>query len=144
MNFRTGRRQKLRIYWLLFLVVFAIHNAEEAIFGMPEWLANYGFFLVTTEYESIAIIINYSLLLILTIAAAVVAYLLEKRQSQQSALYLEIFAYIMLINAFSHIGLSLYTDSIMPGLVTSVVLLLPICGYIIVWIRKMKWSLLSK
>lgn len=144
MHLKTRQRQELRICWLLFLVTFAIHNAEEAIFRMPEWLATHGFFPIPTEYETVAIIINYSLLLILTIAAAIVAYLLEKKQTPKSASYLEIFAYIMLINAFSHIGLSLYIGGIMPGLVTSVVLLLPVCGYIVVQMRKMKRSLLSK
>lgn len=67
-------------------------------------------------------------LTLLVLAMALAASLRPGRWTEPA---LQILAWVMLANAASHIGLSLLTGSVMPGVVSAVFILLPVMSWIV-------------
>lgn len=114
--------------WAAATAAFLIHNAEEVIFGLPAWAnAHPTAGWVATmmpEQRFVPAVIGLS---IVVLALAVLG---TWRPAPWSRQVLRFFAVVMLLNAASHVGLSLWTASIMPGLWTALILLLPVLGWI--------------
>lgn len=107
--------------WIIFLLVFTLHNTEEVIYRLPAWADAYmplPPFFSQWSFTLTAVL--------LTVAAALTGYVLVRRKASQNIATLRLFCIIMVINALSHLGLCIVTGTLMPGIVTSVTLLLPV------------------
>ena len=123
-------RQPVEWSWAAASAAFFIHNAEEVLFGLPDWAAAHpqvGWIATAMPQQRFGAMVI--LLSVIVVALAVIGTL---RPLRWTRFVLRLFASIMLLNAASHIELSLLTGSIMPGLWTAVVLLLPMMGWIAV------------
>lgn len=118
--------KKIQIRWLAFIITFALHNSEEIIRSLPAWAARHDVLPFVFSEGAFA-----ATAILLTVLAATTGYVLERRNSPSSALILKLFCWIMIINAASHIAFSVSTWTLMPGVITSVLLLLPVCGWIV-------------
>ena len=123
-------RQPVEWSWAAASTAFLIHNAEELLFGLPDWATanpQVGWIATTMPEQRFATAVI--LLSMIVVALAVIGTL---QPLSWTRFVLRLFAGIMLLNAASHIGLSLLAGSIMPGLWTALVLLLPVMGRIAV------------
>jgi len=104
------------LVWLLPLA-YAVHILEEWFGGFPEWVALFvGAALPRTAFVAIN-------------AAAMAAMILAARATtrRESNGWMAIaIATILLVNGFAHILASVFTGTYSPGLVTGVVLYLPL------------------
>lgn len=127
--FYTEDVRTLTKYWIIFIVTFAVHNAEEAVRNLPEWAKAHNVFDPFASRTTFA-----AAVIVLTVAAAVTGYILERHKSRKSAVVLMIFCGIMIANALWHLCVSLYVGSVMPGAVSSIVML-PVFGWLTIKIR---------
>jgi hypothetical protein len=104
------------LVWL-FPLAYALHVLEEWVGGFPEWLAAIDGDGVSRR----AFILINTAAFILVIAAARAA----TRREEQGWLAVSI-ATILLVNGLLHVLGTLYTGTYSPGLVTSVILYLPL------------------
>lgn len=118
-------------YWIVFIAIFAVHNAEEVMRNLPEWAKAHGVFDPFADRAAFALAA-----MALTVAAIVAGYILERRKSRSSAVVLQIFCWIMIANALWHIGVSVYVGSVMPGAISALVML-PLLGWLILKTRKL-------
>lgn len=72
-----------------------------------------------------------AVLLVLAAVAFAFALWCQFRPHRWQAPMLRLFALVMLLNAGSHLALSLITASIMPGLVTALLVIVPVFGWIV-------------
>lgn len=118
-------------YWIAFIAIFAVHNAEEVMCNLPAWTKAHGVFDPFADRATFALAV-----ITLTVAAIVAGYILEHRKSRRSAVVLQILCWIMIANALWHIGISLYVGSVMPGAISALVML-PLLGWLILKTRKL-------
>ena len=104
------------LVWL-FPLAYALHVLEEWVGGFPEWLAAIDGDGVSRR----AFILINTAAFILVIAAARAA----TRREEQGWLAVSV-ATILLVNGLLHVLGTLYTGTYSPGLVTSVILYLPL------------------
>lgn len=119
--------------WTAAAAAVLVHNAEESFLGLPgwviahpvlpwlDWMASPGAFDVGVAVVSLAV----GLLALYAIATG----------PTWSRFALRALAVVMLINAASHVGLSLVTASVMPGSVTALFLLMPVMAAVL-WITR--------
>jgi hypothetical protein len=116
--------------WPLAWAAFLLHNAEEVVFGLPAWSAAHA------QVGWIAIAMPPQRFVIAVIALSVIVTALALWGMLRPGIWpqrvLRLFAIIMLANAASHLALSLWSDSVMPGLWTALLLLVPVMGRIVV------------
>lgn len=130
----TKLMRTLTKYWFTFIVIFAAHNAEEVIQNLPEWARLHGVFDPFTDRAGFTLAV-----IALTAAASITGYILERHTSRKSAKVLQVFCWIMIANAIWHLGVSLYFDSVMPGVI-SAIFMLPVLGRLIIKMRKLASS----
>jgi hypothetical protein len=111
----------------LFPVVITLHNAEEAIW-FPGWSKGAG-----RWYASFAPSVARFGVTVLTVLAFVVTWLSARSGRQTVWTYLA-FGYMvaMLANVIPHIAASVATRSYTPGVVTAVVLNMPVLSLLVV------------
>ena len=109
----------------LLLLAFAFHNLEEAL-GLPLWMAEQAFRIhVSARQFEIA-------LGIVMAGAALILLGLRARPTSKPLNFLAIaLAGTLIANTASHVGLSIVTQSYMPGLSTALVLMLPASLYVL-------------
>lgn len=117
-------------YWIIFIAVFAVHNAEEVIRNLPEWARAHGVFDPFAGRGVFAMVV-----IVLTVAASIIGYILEHRKSYRSPDVLRILCWIMIANAIWHVGISLQHGSAMPGAISAIIML-PVFGWLVIRIRK--------
>ena len=126
------------VYWAVFILVFTLHNCEEIIMNLTAWSTMYN---LTLFDMNRALFITVAVLL--TMASIITAIVLEYRKSPTSLRVLRVFCWMMLFNALSHVALSIYSASYMPGVVTAVVLLIPVYCWLLLNStehRRNKWK----
>lgn len=118
-------RHSVNSLWAGSLVAFAIHNAEEVMAFSSGWSARHLPRLAWTAnyWPEFAIAATA-----LTLSAALAVFALRNHPRTSSRL-LKIFLWVMLGNVLWHIGVSVYTRSVAPGVVTAVLLLLPLYSF---------------
>ena len=119
--------------WTAAAAAVLTHNAEESVYDLPgwaathpvlpwlDWMASPGAFDIGVAVVSLAV----GMLALYAIATG----------PSWSRLALRVLALVMLINAASHVGLSLATASVMPGSVTALFLLMPVMA-VVLWITR--------
>ena len=115
-------RGAINRFWAHALVVFAAHNAEESIAIANGWTARHWREMSWTAQKWP---LFASAAAALTLFVALIAWNLRRRP-ERSARGLRVFLSIMLLNACWHVGVSVYTRSLAPGVVTAVLLIFPI------------------
>lgn len=129
-------------YWSIFIAVFLAHNLEEIWRNLPGWsitsspLRSFG---VVPPYERL-----YSLFVLsavgLTVGVALTGYLLERKRSPKSSQWLMVFCILMLTNALYHLMLSLWTRTLMPGVITATILVIPVNTWILYKLYRLSHS----
>lgn len=118
------KKVNLTRLWVFFLAILAVHNVEENILGLPRWANRYDIFNIWTAPHFM-----YATLVVWCFAC-LLALLVYKNTKYSSLLLL--FATILLgINALQHCILSIVTQSIMPGVVSALLLVVPFGIYTI-------------
>lgn len=115
-------RESVNRLWTWALLVFAAHNAEEVLAFANGWPEQHlpRLAWATQQWPLFAIAT-----VALTSGVALAAWCLRARP-ERSVWWLRVFLGVMLLNAIWHVGVSAYTWSLAPGVVTSVVLIAPI------------------
>lgn len=114
-------RRTINYFWSGALAVFAAHNLDETVTIANGWTTRHlpHMFLAVAQWPLFAAVATG-----LTLVVALLAWHFRHRP-ERSASWLQLFLQIMLLNALWHIGVSAYTKSFAPGVVTSVFLILP-------------------
>ncbi len=118
--------KKLTYYWALFITVFVLHNCEEVFRNLPGWSRQHELFGLFPNAASFTLAT-----VMLTAGAAITGYVLQRNRSRKSPVVLQVFCCIMLFNAASHILGSLYTHTVMPGVLTAIVLIVPAYSWLL-------------
>lgn len=108
--------------WVSALTVFAAHNLEETIAMANGWAVHH---LPRMSWTADQWPLFAGAAAALTLAIGLAAWNLRHRP-ERSATWLRMFLWIMLLNALWHVGVSAYTRSIAPGVVTAALLVLPL------------------
>lgn len=131
-------QKRLAALWAAAVGALAVHNAEEWFFGLTGWIAKHpwmpGRFLHGDQAQfGIA-------LLIVTAAVFAIAVIAVASKAKWSADTLTCVAYALIINAGSHIAISVASWSLMPGVISSVIVLLPLGLIIVRTLPPMRWT----
>ena len=109
-------------WWFLTVAVFAAHNAEEYLRDLPGWAAEHAPAWISAVHSGQA---GFGVAAgLLTVAALVVAVVVVVRRPAWSSEVLVCFAVVLIINAANHLLMSALTLSLMPGVLTSPLLVL--------------------
>lgn len=125
-----------KLQWL-FPIAVALHNAEEAIW-MPRWTAGHAMRLPVRPPGAAEI---WAALVVFTAAAFAVTYLSARRGPESIWAYLT-FGYIvaMLANVFvPHVPAAIVFRGYAPGLVTAVLINLPVMSILVIWMLREGW-----
>lgn len=113
-----------RYLQLLFPVLVALHNAEEAI-GMPRWARRSGpwFAGVEPRVFRFAVSVLTALAFVVTVLSAV-----QGRMTLWGNLTFGFMTAMLLNSLFPHIAVSVARRTLMPGVITAAALNLPVLG----------------
>lgn len=116
-----------RRLWVAAILAFALHAGEEALSGLPQWATVHPLvpWMASMLSGDRFILVAGALTLVVL---AVGGYAVAVRPGW-SGLLLRVLAWVMLANAASHVVLSILTMSYMPGLVTAVLVLVPVFSF---------------
>lgn len=109
-------------FWIWTLIVFATHNAEEVLAFANGWPGQHlpRLAWATEQWPLFA-----GTATALTLFVALAAWYL-RTLPDRSVRWLRVFLGVMLLNSIWHVGVSAYTRSLAPGVVTSVFLIAPV------------------
>ncbi|MEY8569683.1 HXXEE domain-containing protein [Brevibacterium linens] len=136
-----GDDRRLATLWLVTAGVVVLHNVEEWLFDMTGWVAAHpelpgrALHGDQAQFEVALVIVTATVL-----ALAVTAVALRPRWSAEVLVYV---AYAIAINGASHALLSLVTWSPMPGVITGVIMLLPVGSLVIHVLPSLRWTVSS-
>ena len=131
-----------RRWYILLAVVFALHNAEEALAAhrLVELMQTRSPALLRDLYAGVDAQGLRTGLVILTIAGLVVSAAASSRPHAPAAAYaMIVFAAVLVINVFGHLALSLFFGAIMPGLLSAVLLMGPMSAAVLVRAVRESW-----
>ena len=114
-----------RSCYLLVGFAFAIHNGEEALHAgrLLQFMQSEAPGFLRDFYAGITVVELQANLLILTLLGFVVTAVARRSSTTlASAFGMMVFAAVLGLNAFLHIGLSIASRSYMPGLVTALLI----------------------
>ncbi len=120
----------LELLFFLFPLAITLHNLEEAIW-MPEWSQTAGRWHRPVEKIPFAFAV-----LVLTLLAYLFAYLGLMGGKQSIGIYLlSGYAFLMLFNVFvPHLIGAIWLKKYVPGVVTGLVLNLPVCSLLLIFV----------
>lgn len=134
-------RPRLQSFWLLVVVGLALHNVEEGLLGLTGWVASHPWMPGRGMHgEQAQFVLALAMVTAVVLAIAVVAVM---RRTRWSAGALTAVAWAFIINASSHLVLSLTSWSVMPGTVSGVLVLLPLGLLIVHTLPSTRWSTMS-
>lgn len=114
------------------VIVFTLHNMEEAIFDLPKWMADHQ--VGTAEIDRRVFQLS---LACVSATSRIGLWWLHTRMSRTIQLWVAaLFAGLLLANIFSNAGLSIWTCSQMPGLLSAMTLTGPISWLTLVHSRR--------
>lgn len=133
--------RRLATLWIATAGAVVLHNIEEWLFDMTGWVAAHpglpGRALHGDQAQfEVALVIVTAPVLIL--AATAVAF--RPRWSAEALVYV---AHAIVINGASHVLLSILTWSLMPGVITGVIMLLPVGALVIHVLPSPRWTMSS-
>ena len=115
--------------WWLTVAVFALHNAEEYLRDLPAWAdAHAPAWIASVHGDQVG---NGIAVAVLTGAALILAVVALSARPAWSSEVLVCFAFVLIVNAVSHLAMSALSRTLMPGVVTAPLLLL--LGVYLVW-----------
>lgn len=130
--------RRLALLWGVLVLALAVHNLEEVLLDLPRWAADRPFLPSAALYGEQA---QFGLaVLIVTGVVAVIGAIAIVRRPAWSAEVLACLAHVLLINAATHVVVSAVSWSLMPGLVTGVLLLLPIGLLVVRSLPPVQWT----
>ena len=136
LNRADAEKKSLQQWWLLLLVVFAIHNLEEIMFDMYGWEMSHRLpFWVESgrKFHELVQLTPLRFLVIVLVLCSLVAgtaYLLRNR-SRASRYWITTFAVLMLTVYVGHVVTSIYAHSPMPGVYSSVLQGVPVHSFVL-------------
>lgn len=110
-------------------LALALHNAEEVALDLPAW-ADAHPQIAAFNWSSGSDAFSIAALIIVLLAGGLALWV-QLRPATWMRHALRILALVMLINAASHMALSLYTASLMPGVISATFVLVPVFAWII-------------
>lgn len=132
-----------RAWYLLVGVAFAVHNGEEALAAgrLLEFMQAHAPAFVGALYAGITISeLQTSLLMLTAIGFFVSALAASSPRSPASAFGMMVFAAVLALNGLLHIGLSVTSRSYMPGVVTALLITLPLSMLLLLRARREAWT----
>lgn len=134
-------RGRLALLWAVTVVALAVHNAEELLRDLPGWQADRPWLPGSALYGdqpqfAVALAVVTGLALVLAVAAVV-------WRATWSAQVLVCVGYALLVNAAGHVLLSLVSWSLMPGVLTSVLVLVPVFVLLTRALPPVRWTVSS-
>ncbi|HJE57134.1 MAG TPA: HXXEE domain-containing protein [Nocardiopsis listeri] len=115
--------------WWLTVAVFALHNAEEYLRDLPAWALVHAPAGIASAHGGQA---GFGIAAaLLTVAALVVAGQATVARPGWSTEVLVCFAFVLILNAGSHLAFSALTGTLMPGVLTAPLLMA--LGVYLVW-----------
>lgn len=134
----TSGQPGLTLFWLLTAASIVLHNSEEWLLDMTGWIAEHPWLPGRSLHGDQA---DFAVVLALVAAAVVgIAALAVIRRPPWSAEVLVCVAYALMVNAVSHAILSLLSISVMPGVITGVLVLLPLGLMIVRALPPVRWT----
>ena len=133
--------RRLSTLWMATAGTVVLHNVEGWLFYVTGWVAAHPGLPGRAMHGgpdqfAVALVIVTATVLILAAAAVV----FRPRWSAETLTYV---AHAIIINGASHIILSIMTWSLMPGVITGVILLLPLGGLVIHVLPSLRWTISS-
>lgn len=134
----TAVEPNLTVLWLSVAASIVLHNSEEWLLDMTGWIADHPWLPGRSLHGDQAEIA----LLLALVAAAVVGLSLTAviLKPPWSAEVLVCVAYALMVNAASHSVLSLLSVSMMPGVITGLLVLLPLGLLIVRVLPPVEWT----
>lgn len=132
-------RVRLALLWCVVVVALAVHNAEELARDLPGWQADRPWLPGGALYGDQA---QFAVALaIVTGVAVVLAVVAVSTRAAWSASVLVCVGYALLVNAAGHVLLSIASWSLMPGVLTSVVVLTPVAVLLTRALPPVRWTI---
>lgn len=129
---------RLALLWSATAIAVVLHNAEEWLLGMTGWIAGHPWLPGGSLHGDPA---EFALVLaIVTLAVLGLAAVAVVTRPRWSATVLVCLAYALMVNGASHALLSLLSWSPMPGLISGVVLLLPLGALLSRALPPVRWT----
>ena len=137
----TPSHRQLAGFWVLTVAAVALHNTEEWLLRLTEWIADHPWMPGRALHGDQT---QYGLaLIIVTAAVLAIAIVAVTRRTRWSSEVLACMAYALIINATSHLLLSVATWDLMPGTISGTLLLAPLGLIIIHTLPPVPWSVSS-
>lgn len=129
-------------WYLLVGLAFALHNSEEGLAArrLLEFLQSHAPRFLREFYAGITVFeLQVGLIILTALGIVVTAVAVRSSTASASAFGMMVFAAVLGLNAVAHIGLSIAARSYMPGLVTAIVLTLPVSVLLLLRARREAW-----
>lgn len=129
-------------WYLLVGLAFAVHNTEEALQArrLLEFVQSHAPRFLREFYAGITVFELQVGLIILTALGIVVTVITVRSSTASASVFANmVFAAVLGLNAVAHIGLSIAARSYMPGLVTAIVITLPVSVLLLLRARREAW-----
>ena len=110
--------------WAAAMTAFLVHNVEEVAGDLPSWAASHSLLpRLGWMAGSGRFVVSIG---VLTLTVGAIALFAMTTAPRWSRAVLVVFAVVMLVNAASHVALSLWSSSLMPGTVTAAIIVAPV------------------
>lgn len=134
-------RRPAALLWVVTLAALAVHNVEEAALGLNRWLTERPWFPPQASHLSDGQFT--AALVIVTAAVGLIAVVSVFRPPRWGIEALTAVAYALIVNATSHIVISFVSWNPMPGVFTSVLVLLPVNILVLRRLPATRWTAAS-
>lgn len=130
---------RLVVLWIAGVLAVTLHNLEEWLFDMTGWMATHDRLPGSSlhgdqdRYAAALVLVTLALLAVAIVALAA--------RATWSAGVLVCVGYVLLANASSHVLMSLVAGSLMPGVVTGVLVLVPFGLLVLFTLPPIRWTL---
>lgn len=138
---RAVASRRTGVLWALMVSGLALHNAEEWLFGLTGWMADHPWLPGRSLHGDQA---QFAMALtMVTAAVLIIALIAVATRARWSEGVLVSVAYALMINAGSHVVLSVVSWSLMPGTLSGALVLLPLGLFITRSLPVMPWTTTS-
>lgn len=130
--------RRLKLLWAAVAAAVVLHNTEEWLLNMTGWIAEHQWLpgrSLHGDQTEFAFV-----LAIVTTAVLVLALTAIATRPPWSAEVLVCLTWALIVNAISHIVLSLLSGSLMPGLLSGSSILLPVGAYLLWRLPPVRWT----
>lgn len=132
-------QKRLAVFWAATIVALALHNAEEWLLGLTGWIAAHPWMpgrSLHGDQEQFGLA-----LVIVTAAVLTVAVIAVLTRAKWSAETLVCVAYALIANAGGHLVISVASWSLMPGVLSGILILLPLGVIIVRTLPPVRWTM---